>query len=119
MSIVLDQGSFVATCDDNRFCMSERRVASQTQRPLEIDTTAPAIAGEVLHADDGKIYKKRNPLEGLSKEERRQLEMFRATLERDGWIVKTDRSQPLGLAALCRYHNPATVWPRPPPELDW
>jgi len=125
VTIELEGARFVAYCDDNRNCMWNTDLAVksfrvQAQTHLPIDTTAPATADQALHADDGAKAKRRvGDVDRLTTIERRQLERFRAELVRDGWLVRTDRSRPMGLLTICKNHNPATITPRPPGGLDW
>lgn len=121
MSIVRDPvtGDFVATCDDNPHCLQVRRAHVQSQVTLAMDTSAPRAIDEALHQNDGRASSRKNPLKDLTKIEREQFDRFKSDLERQEWLVTTDRSRPLGYSCVCRYHNPTIRWPRPPPELDY
>lgn len=127
MTILFSAGEFVARCDDNPHCyfneLGRLAFAVQSQETLAsagLDLTVPnADDGEALHGNDGAAVKKTSAQSGLTKIEKKQLDRFCDQLRRDGWIVRTDRSRPLGLGTICRNHNPAKVWPRPPPDLDW
>lgn len=132
MTIALENGCFVARCEK---CerggilmegVSVRRRSAQSQESLAIDTSPPG-ANEALHGDDGTTAKREARLGKLTKIEQRELDRFVAELRgnaqtprRDRWAVRVDRSlKPFGLSVLCWVHNPATVWPRPPPDLDY